>query len=114
MISLSIERKTHANHYPINQLIMDKIAILGAAGVVGKSIAAACSAPGKPDRVVGRSAVALKAAFGSDPLAEIVTWDPDSPASVQQAATGVDSLIFLVGVDYWRFELHPQLMQKTC
>ncbi len=65
---------------------MDKIAIFGAAGVIGKSIAAARSAQGKPYRVVGRSASALKAAFGSDPLAEIVTWDPDTSASVQQAA----------------------------
>ncbi|MDB5932423.1 MAG: NAD-dependent epimerase/dehydratase family protein [Polaromonas sp.] len=92
---------------------MNKIAIFGAAGAIGKSIAAACSAQGKPYRVVGRSASALKAAFGSDPLAEIVTWNPDDPASVQQAATGVDSLIYLVGVNYWQFELHPKLMEKT-
>ena len=25
----------------------------------------------------------------------------------------MDTLISLVGVDYWRFELHPQLMQKA-
>ncbi len=92
---------------------MNKIAIFGAAGAIGKSIAAACSAQGKPYRVVGRSARSLKATFGSDPLAEIVTWNPDDPTSVQQAATGVDTLIYLVGVNYWQFELHPQLMQKT-
>ncbi len=92
---------------------MSKIAIFGAAGAVGKSVAAACSAQGKPYRVVGRSAASLQAEFGSDPLAEIVAWDPDVPASVQQAATGVDTLIYLVGVNYWRFELHPQLLRKT-
>ncbi|MBS7807787.1 NAD-dependent epimerase/dehydratase family protein [Variovorax sp. PCZ-1] len=92
---------------------MNKIAIFGAAGAIGQSIAAACRALGQPYRVVGRSASSLKATFGADPLAEILTWNPDDPASVQAAATGVDALIYLVGVNYWQFDLHPQLMQKT-
>jgi len=92
---------------------MSKVALFGAAGAIGQSIAAALAAKGQPYRVVGRSEAGLRKAFGADPLAEIVTWNPDSPASVQAAATGVDTLIYLVGVNYWQFELHPELMRKT-
>jgi len=90
-----------------------KIALFGAAGAIGKSIAAALRAQGRAYRVVGRSAAALQAAFGDDPLAEIVTWNPEDPASIRAAARGVDSIMYLVGVDYWKFDLHPVLLQKT-
>jgi nucleoside-diphosphate-sugar epimerase len=92
---------------------MSKIALFGAAGVIGQSIASALSAKGQPYRVVGRSEGSLRTAFGRDPLAEIVSWNPDSPESVQSAASGIETLIYLVGVNYWQFELHPALMQKT-
>jgi nucleoside-diphosphate-sugar epimerase len=92
---------------------MSKVALFGAAGAIGQSIAKALAAQGRPYRVVGRSEAGLRKAFGADPLAEIVTWDPDLPASVQSAASGIDTLIYLVGVNYWQFELHPQLMRKT-
>jgi nucleoside-diphosphate-sugar epimerase len=42
-----------------------------------------------------------------------VTWNPEDPASVRAAAQDVDTLIYLVGVDYTKFELHPILMRKT-
>jgi nucleoside-diphosphate-sugar epimerase len=92
---------------------MDKIALFGAAGAIGQSIAKAVSAQGAPYRVVGRSRDALTATFGADPHAEIVTWNPDDPASVQAAAAGIDTIVYLVGVNYWQFELHPRLMQRT-
>ena len=92
---------------------MSKVALIGAAGAIGKSIASALSADGSPYRVVGRSRASLEAAFGADPLAEIVTWNPDDPRSVREALRGVATLVYLVGVDYWRFALHPQLVQKT-
>lgn len=91
---------------------MSKIALFGAAGVIGHSIAAALAAQGRPYRVVGRGAASLQA-YGADPLAEIVLWNPDSPASVQAAATGIETLVYMVGVPYWQFELHPELMRKT-
>jgi nucleoside-diphosphate-sugar epimerase len=90
-----------------------RIALFGAAGAIGHSIARAVSAEGAPYRVVGRSGEALTAAFGADSLAEIVTWNPDDPASVQAAASGIDTLVYLVGVNYWQFELHPRLMKQT-
>ncbi len=92
---------------------MSKIALFGAAGAIGQSIAAAIGANGHAYRVVGRSEASLRKAFSADPLAEIVTWNPDSPASVQSAAAGVETLIYLVGVNYTQFELHPELMRKT-
>jgi nucleoside-diphosphate-sugar epimerase len=92
---------------------MNKIALFGAAGAIGQSIAKAVTAQGAPYRVVGRSRNALSAAFGTDSLAEIITWNPDDRASVQAAASGVDAIVYLVGVNYWQFELHPRLMQQT-
>ena len=32
---------------------------------------------------------------------------------MESAAHGVDTLIYLVGVNYTQFELHPELMRKT-
>src|SRR4051812_42893375 len=92
---------------------MPKIALFGAAGAIGQSIVSALRAQGQPYRVVGRSRATLQAQFGTDPLAQIVTWDPASPASVRAAAAGIDTLIYLVGVDYWQFAQHPILMEKT-
>ncbi|WP_374349947.1 NAD-dependent epimerase/dehydratase family protein [Chitinimonas sp.] len=92
---------------------MPKIALFGACGAIGHSLAAALRSQNRAYRVVGRSRAALQAQFGDDPLAEIVVWNPDDPESVRRAAHGIDTLVYLVGVDYWRFELHPQLMEKT-
>jgi nucleoside-diphosphate-sugar epimerase len=92
---------------------MSKVALFGAAGVIGRSIGAAFSGNGQPYRVVGRNAAGLRKTFGGDRLAEIVTWNPDAPASVQAAAAGIETLVYMVGVNYWQFELHPALMRKT-
>jgi nucleoside-diphosphate-sugar epimerase len=92
---------------------MANIALIGATGAIGNSIANALRAQGTPYRVVGRDQQKLQASFGSDPLAELVTWNPDDPASVRAAVRGSDTLIYLVGVPYNQFQLHPVLMQKT-
>ncbi|MBZ5609743.1 MAG: NAD-dependent epimerase/dehydratase family protein [Acidobacteriia bacterium] len=92
---------------------MDRIALFGAAGAIGGSIAAELHSKGRPYRVVGRTRKELESKFGSDPAAEIVTWNPDDPASVRAAARGIDTIFYLVGVPYWQFELHPILMRKT-
>lgn len=92
---------------------MTKIALFGAAGAIGRSIASALRQAKQPYRVVGRSLAALRKEFGADPLAEVVSWNPDDPDSVRAAARGIDTLIYLVGVDYWQFAQHPILMEKT-
>jgi nucleoside-diphosphate-sugar epimerase len=92
---------------------MDRIALFGAAGAIGGTIAAELRKRNQPYRVIGRGRAELERAFGSDPDAEIVTWNPDDPASVRSASRGVDTILYLVGLPYWQFELHPQLMRKT-
>lgn len=92
---------------------MEKVALWGAAGAIGKSIAKAFQQQDREYRVVGRGLQSLQAAFGGDPRAQIMTWNPGDPASIRAAAKGVDSLIYLVGVPYDQFQLHPQLMKKT-
>jgi nucleoside-diphosphate-sugar epimerase len=92
---------------------MANIALFGASGAIGGSIAAALRAQGRRYRVVGRSRAPLESQFGADPLAEVVTWDPDVPDSVRAAAQGVETLAYMVGVPYQDFRLHPELMRKT-
>lgn len=90
-----------------------KVGLFGAAGAAGQVIAAALGAAGRDYRVVGRSRQALEAAFGHDPHAEIVTWNPDDPASIRAAAQGLQTVIYLVGVPYDQFAAHPPLMERT-
>lgn len=92
---------------------MNKIALLGAAGAIGASIADALRAERASYRVVGRTEASLRRNFGDDPLAEIKTWDLDDDLSIRHALTGADTAIYLVGVNYWQFELHPLLMRKA-
>nr|WP_216295782.1 NAD-dependent epimerase/dehydratase family protein [Delftia acidovorans]MCA1071910.1 hypothetical protein [Delftia acidovorans] len=92
---------------------MPSIALFGAAGAIGQSLAAALRQQGRAYRVVGRNAASLRQTFGADPLAEIATWNPDVAGSIEAAAHGVDTLVYLVGVNYWQFQLHPELMRKT-
>jgi len=90
-----------------------KVGLFGAAGAIGQSIAHALGAAGRDYRVIGRSRGSLEAAFGQDPHAEIATWNPDEPASIAAAAQGLQTAIYLVGVPYHQFEMHPPLMEKT-
>jgi nucleoside-diphosphate-sugar epimerase len=92
---------------------MNKIALVGASGAIGKSIADALHRAGHEYRVVGRSRGPLAAAFGNDKLAEISTWNPDDAGSARAALRGCYTIVYLVGVPYNHFELHPILMRKT-
>ena len=91
---------------------MGKIALLGAAGAIGMSIAEALHSQGTSYRVVGRSEEHLRRTFGGDPLAEIKPWNLDDGLSVRRALDGIETAIYLIGVNYWQFELHPILMRK--
>lgn len=92
---------------------MTQFALFGAAGAIGHSLVDAVKQRAGSYRVVGRDTAKLQRAFGDDPRAEISGWNPDDAASVRAAARGVDTLIYLVGVPYNHFELHPQIMRKT-
>ena len=93
--------------------MVERIGLVGAAGAVGQSVARALVARGKRFRVIGRSAGALEASFGTIPEAERATWNPDDPASVRAAVRGLDTLVYLVGVPYDRFDQHPVVTGQT-
>jgi nucleoside-diphosphate-sugar epimerase len=90
-----------------------KIALLGATGAVGESIASELRRRGESYRAVGRDRASLDRAFGSDPLAEIAVWNPAEPSSARAALRGADAAVYLVGVPYNHFELHPVVMRQT-
>jgi nucleoside-diphosphate-sugar epimerase len=92
---------------------MNKIALIGAAGAIGQSVATALGQKGLEYRVVGRNRTSLDATFGASKLAEIAAWNPDDPDSARAAVRGMNSLVYLVGVPYHQFQLHPILMRKT-
>jgi nucleoside-diphosphate-sugar epimerase len=92
---------------------MSTYALFGASGATGATISGALEAAGLPYRVVGRDRASLERTYGTRPLAEIATWNPDDPPSVAAAAAGIDTIFYLVGVPYNHFELHPQLMRAT-
>jgi nucleoside-diphosphate-sugar epimerase len=90
-----------------------KPVLLGATGAIGESIAAELRKRGESYRAVGRDRASLERTFGSDPLAEIAVWNPDDVSSVRAALRGADAIVYLVGVPYNHFELHPVLMRQT-
>ena len=92
---------------------MKSVALIGASGNLGKSLSTALRAKVTPYRVIGRSETALRATFGSNPFVTFATWNPDAHESIRQALSGIDVAIYMVGVNYWQFELHPQLMRNT-
>lgn len=92
---------------------MDQIALVGAAGAIGQSIAAALDRESHPYRVVGRNRASLESTFGRSRNAEVVTWDPSDPASARAALHGIKALIYLIGVPYDQFQLHPVVMRQT-
>jgi nucleoside-diphosphate-sugar epimerase len=92
---------------------LSNVGLIGASGAIGKSIANVLEARGKEYRVIGRGRAGLEAAFGANPLARIATWDPDNPESARAALRGLDTAVYLVGVPYNQFQLHPILMRKT-
>ena len=92
---------------------MRKVAIFGAAGPVGRAVAAELEARGVPFRAVGRSRGRLEQAFGGMAAAEIAAADIAEPRRAEDAARGADTIIYAVGAPYTGFRLHPKLMATT-
>ncbi len=90
----------------------DSVALVGGTGAVGRAIARELRDHGRRYRVIGRSEASLERLFGGDSYAELRTWNGDA-VSARAALEGVESAIYLVGVPYDRFELHPILMRET-
>lgn len=91
----------------------DAVALVGATGAIGKSVAAALRQKGQQYRVVGRSRAPLESTFGGDPLAEATVWDPDNEQSIRDALRGVTAVVYMVGVPYTDFHLHPILISRV-
>ena len=89
---------------------MQKAAIFGAAGAIGHAVGAELARRGVPFRVVGRNLARLEA-FRRQ--AEVVEADLADARSAANAARGVDTVIYAVGVPYPRFELHPRFMRTA-
>ncbi len=60
------------------------------------SLAAALRAQGRRYRVIGRSQSSLERTFGDDPLAELVTWNPDDGQTIRQSLRGASAIVYEV------------------
>jgi nucleoside-diphosphate-sugar epimerase len=90
---------------------MNKVAIFGAAGPIGRYVGMELDRRGIPFRAVGRTASKLQDAFGKLPHAEVVAADLSDAGGATQAAQGVDTIVYAVGVAYTDFQLHPKMMR---
>jgi nucleoside-diphosphate-sugar epimerase len=97
----------------MTEKLAEKIALVGATGAMGKSVADALRKQGSRYRVIGRSRSTLQKTFGNDPLAEVVTWDPEDDQSIRQSLKGAGAIVYMVGVPYTDFQLHPILMRRV-
>ncbi|HKE36181.1 MAG TPA: hypothetical protein VKB39_02025, partial [Candidatus Baltobacteraceae bacterium] len=91
---------------------MSSIALIGGTGAVGRAIADVLREQGRSYRPIGRSDALLQNVFRNDSLAELRTWNADA-ASATSTLGGVESAVYLVGIPYDRFELHPKLMKAA-
>lgn len=90
------------------------IAIFGAAGAIGRSVAAELDVRKIPFRAVGRSTTRLSQAFGRlETPHELVGADLTDLESARRAARGAETIVYTVGVPYEHFELHPQMMRTA-
>ncbi|HSR69366.1 MAG TPA: NAD-dependent epimerase/dehydratase family protein [Acidobacteriota bacterium] len=90
-----------------------KYAVLGASGAVGKALVPLLAETGQSIRVVGRSADSLRETFGAlQPQVEICAADIGESEGAAKATRNVDTLFYLVGVPYPKFELHPELTRS--
>ncbi|HTS66235.1 MAG TPA: NAD-dependent epimerase/dehydratase family protein [Candidatus Acidoferrales bacterium] len=92
---------------------MPSLAIFGAAGAIGQSVAPELQRRGVGFRVVGRSREKLERAFSGFPAAEIHPADLADAASAAKAAGGIDTILYCAGLPYPEHRLHPQLMRAT-
>lgn len=92
---------------------MDNIVVLGAGGALGTLVAGELERRGIAHRLVGRDAGSLERRLGAAPGREFVSADVEDVQAVRRAVRGFAGVLYLVGVPYDRFELHPKLMRAT-
>jgi nucleoside-diphosphate-sugar epimerase len=87
------------------------IALFGGSGTLGQALAPLFGV--QPFRVVGRSLAQLRSAFAAYPAADFAVWDPAKPETAAAALEGIRTLVYLVGVPYTDFRLHPVLFEQV-
>jgi len=92
---------------------MNKTVILGAAGAIGKAVAADLARRGQPFRVAGRNLKRLQDAFGHLPNVEMVAADIETTEGAARAVAEMDTAIFTVGITYTEFHRYPPLMRTV-
>ena len=90
---------------------MEKAAIFGAAGPIGRYVGEELDRRGIPFRAIGRTAAKLEGVFGKLPTAELVTTDLSDLHAATEAARGADTILYTVGVSYLEFKQYPALMR---
>jgi len=90
-----------------------KVAIFGAAGTIGRAVAAELIRRGQRPRVVGRSRGRLEEAFAD--RAEIVDTDVSDLGGVPLAASGMDAIVYSLGLPYTTlaFASYPDMMRDA-
>lgn len=89
---------------------MKNIAIFGAGGAIGHSIAKELERRGIFFRAVGRNRERLAKDFAK---ADCVAADLANPEAAEWASSGVDTIFYTVGVPYGDFKQHPVLMRNA-
>ena len=87
------------------------VALFGGSGTLGQALAPQFGS--QSFRVVGRSLTQLRSAFAAYPGADLAVWDPEKPETAGAALEGIQTLIYLVGVPYTEFRLHPILFEQV-
>jgi nucleoside-diphosphate-sugar epimerase len=87
------------------------IALFGGSGTLGQALAPLFGA--QTFRIVGRSLTQLRSAFAGYPSADLADWDPAKPETAAAALEGIRTLVYLVGVPYTDFRLHPVLFEQV-
>jgi len=93
--------------------LIQKAAIFGAGGAIGRALAVEFERRGIAFRAVGRGKAKLQEAFGAMAHAEIFEADLTDLRAAGAAARGADTVIYAVGVPYPSFHLHPAMMRTT-
>jgi nucleoside-diphosphate-sugar epimerase len=87
------------------------VAILGAAGAIGHSVAEELQIRKVPFRVIGREIAKLESAFSGQ--AEIRPADINDVTATARALEGSDTVIYAVGLPYPTHNQHPVLMLRA-
>lgn len=86
--------------------------ILGATGAIGKAATRELTRRGGTVRVVGRSLLRLKEAFGDLPV-EMFPTDLETAAGALAATTGAETAVMALGLPYTEFGRYPALMRNV-